>query len=1030
MIAAAARQVFRWTAALGVVALVWLPPARPPLAAQGDPNVVVDPSLFQGLRYRMIGPARGGRVTAVAGHRRQPLTFYMGATGGGVWKTTDAGITWRNVSDGFLATGSIGAVEVAESDPNVVYVGTGSACIRSNVIQGRGVYRSVDGGRTWSFLGLREVGQIGALRVHPADASVAYVAALGQPFGPNPERGVFRTTDGGKTWKKVLYVNDRTGVVALAMNPANPRELYAGAWRGERKPWTIISGGPASEGGLYKTSDGGDTWTKLSAGLPQTLVGKLDVDVSRTKPDRVYVLLEAPGEARGLYRSDDGGRSFVQVNSSLDLVRRPFYYTHVTADPKDPDTVWVNNETFWKSTDGGKTFGPVPTPHGDNHGMWINPDQPEVFVQANDGGANVTQNGGQSWSTQLNQPTAELYQVDVDDQLPYRVYGAQQDTGAPVIVPALPPMARDYEDPLQLWLVGPGCETGPVKPKPGAPHVLFGVCKGEFYRMNLQSGQEQGYWVYPQNRYGHAARDIRYRFQRVSPFEFSPHDPNVIYHGSQYLHRSADGGRTWETVSPDLTANEPDKQGISGEPITRDITGEEVYSTIYAIGESKLERGVIWVGANDGPVHVTRDGGRTWKNVTPKGLPPGGRVQNLEPSPHRKGSAYVAVYRYLLDDWQPYIYGTRDYGATWTRLTDGRNGIPADFPTRVVREDPDVEGLLYAGTEFGMFVSVDDGAHWQSLQQNLPVTPVTDIRVHRQDLVLSTMGRSFWILDDLTPLQETVRASRSGAAKVGDGPAHLFAPRPAWRMRYAAMGGAPDAPQYPSVGAHVDYYLAAEPAGPVTLEILDGAGAVIRTFSSEVPPGSAAGAGQGMGRPGRPRPAPLRVEKTPGMHRFAWDLRHPGPAGGGGGADGGPMVVPGRYQARLGVGAWSATQPFEVRIDPRVTADGVTQADLVEQLDLLVRVRDAVADARRLAEQVREARERASSDPVRAKALGAIHDRLVTAGGSYPQPMLIDQFANISRMLGQADQKPGRDAWARYDDLVKELEAIKAAVPR
>jgi photosystem II stability/assembly factor-like uncharacterized protein len=995
-----------------------------PLAARAasDPNVLVEPALLQGLRYRMVGPSRGGRVTAVAGHRRERGTFYMGATGGGVWKTTDYGITWQNVSDGFLPTGSIGAIAVAESEPKVVYVGTGSAAIRSNVIQGRGVYKSTDAGRTWAFVGLREAGQIGAVRVHPENPDVAYVAALGQAFGPNPDRGVFRTTDGGRTWKKVLFVNDRTGVVSLAMNPRDPRELYAGAWRAERKPWTIISGGPASEGGVYKTTDGGDTWTRLSKGLPTDLIGKVAVDVSPADPSRVYVLLEAPGRERGLYRSEDAGLSFAQVSDDPNLIRRPFYYTYVNADPKDKNTVYVNNESFFKSTDGGRRFRALLTPHGDNHGMWINPDDPELFIQSNDGGANVTQNGGRSWSSQQNQPTAELYQVEVDDQFPYRLYGAQQDTGAPVIVPSLPPMARSYESPLQLWTNGPGCETGPVKPKPGDPDVIYGACKGEFYRMSLKTGQEQAYWIYPQNRYGHAARDIRYRFQRVSPFEISPHDPETIYHGSQFLHRTRDGGRTWETISPDLTANEPDKQGVSGEPLTRDITGEETYSAIYAIRESRLEKGVVWVGSNDGPVHVTRDGGRSWTNVTPKGLPPGGRVQNIEDSPHRRGSAHVAVYRYLLNDWRPYVYGTDDYGASWRLLTDGRNGIPTDYPTRVVREDPERAGLLYAGTEFGLFVSVDAGGHWQPLQQNLPVAPVTDIRVHHGDLVVSTMGRSFWIMDDVKPLQE-IAAGLAAGFRAATG---LFTPRAAFRMRYLPVSRRPFDPEYPPPGAIIDYFLSAEPKGELALEIRDAKGDLVRALSSAAGETTSSGPAAApvpgdMEDPARVAPA-VRLSPTAGAHRFTWDLRYapvPGVRGGG------PLVLPGTYEVRLSADGWKEAHPLEVRLDPRLAADGVTPADLRELLDLQLKVADAMRQAREAADSLRLAQPRS---PETTKRLEQLLARLVTATGPYPQVMLIDQLANVARMLGQADQKPGRDAYLRYDDLRRELDALLAEV--
>ena len=1015
-----------------------VPPAA--IRAEDDPNTLVDPVLMQGLRYRMVGPTRGGRVTAVAGTRQQPGTFFMGATGGGVWKTTDYGQTWTNVSDGFFATGSIGAIAVAESNPDVVYVGTGSAAIRSNVIQGRGVYRSRDAGRTWTFVGLREAGQIGAVRVHPSNPDLAYVAALGQPFGPSPERGVFRTTDGGTTWTKVLFVNDRVGVVSLAMNPADPRELYAGAWRAERRPWTIISGGPASQTGLYKSTDGGDTWSKLGQDLPFDLIGKIAVDVSRADPRRVYVLLEAPGDQRGVYRSDDGGGSFTQVNSDFDLVRRPFYYTYITADPKDPDTVYVNNESFFKSTDGGRTFTRLRTPHGDNHGMWINPDDPNLFIQSNDGGANVTTNGGRTWTTQLNQPTAELYQVEVDDQFPYRIYGAQQDTGWPLIVPSLPPQAGGYLDALQFSSTGPGCETGPVKPTPGRPHVVWGVCKGEISRLDLRTGQESHYWVYPQDRYGHAPRDIRFRFQRVSPFEFSPHDPNVLYHGSHVLHRTTDGGVTWEVISPDLTAHEADKQGRPGEPITPDITGEEVYSAIYAIRESPRERGVIWVGANDGPVHVTRDGGATWTNVTPPQLPPGGRVQSIEPSPHRDGSAYVAVYRYLLNDWQPYIFRTDDHGRTWTRLTTGANGIPADVPTRVVREDPEREGLLYAGTEFGLFVSFDNGAHWQSLQLNLPVTPVTDLRVHRGDLVLSTMGRSFWVLDNVSPLRELAGRARQGlgpgASGLGPAGQHpwLLKPRDAYRIRYRPSQGGSATVEYPPPGAQIDYVLAAEPGGRVTIDILDASGAVIRSFDSETAPPvrSEDDPDESMGGPSRGRGRAGRPGTTRGANRFVWDLRHEGLEGGRPGApQRGPLATPGTYRIRLTVDGRSSTQPLLVRMDPRVEAAGVTARDLEEQLALQLELRGALRDAQRAATRLAEARERVRQESGYGRALDAIEtlqDQLVTGTGPCPQRMLIDQLANVYRMIDQADQKVGRDAFERFRDLRTELDEVLARV--
>jgi len=996
--------------------------------AQGqepDPNVVYEPTLFQGLSYRMIGPSRGGRVTAVTGIADQPGTFYMGATGGGVWKTTDYGATWVNVSDGYFQTASIGAIDVADSDPDVVYVGTGSDGIRSNVITGRGVYKSTDAGRSWTFIGLRDVGQIGAVIIHPEDPDLVYLAAIGHAFGPSPERGVYRTRDGGASWEKLLFVSDSTGAVDLEFAPDNPRQIYASMWRAERKPWTIISG--AREGGVYKSRDGGDTWTKLTNGLPAGLIGKSDLAVSAADPDRVYVLVEAPDGERGLYRSDDRGASFRLVNTEPGLTDRPFYYCNVDADPTNADIVYVNSTRFYKSVDGGATFRRLSTPHGDNHDMWINPNDPDIFIQSNDGGANVTLNGGRSWSTQHNQPTAELYQVDIDDQFPYWVYAGQQDNST-IAVPSRPPYSAPA-GPTAYWRSIGGCETGPAVPKPGDPTIVYANCKGRFGRYSYETGQEKGYFVGAQYMYSHNPRDLKYRFQRVSPIEISPHDPNVIYHASQYLHRTTDEGVTWETISPDLTAFDPTKQVISGTPLTRDITGEEFYSTIYAVEVAPHTPDVIWVGANDGPVHITRDGGVTWTEITPRPLPPEGRVQTIEPSPHRPGKAYIAVYRYLLGDWQPYIYRTDDYGASWTRLTTGTNGIPADYPTRVVREDPDREGLLYAGTEFGMFISFDDGAHWQSFQLNLPVTPVTDIEVHQQDLVLSTMGRSFWILDDVTPLHELDPRLTSAQG-------HLFRPRAAYRMRYRSFGRQPSDPEYPRVGAMIDYYLAEEPAGELALEILDASGKLVRAFSGVGPAGEEVEGEPEWTRAGFGGVVTPRLPKEAGMHRFIWDLRYPGawaaePRRAG---SYGPLVLPGTYQARLSLGDWTQTHSFEVLIDPRVAEDGVTQEDLKAQLAFNLQLVDLMSDARKAAHRIRSVREEFEKRTAeiedrdlsnRARRLeqqvASVEAQLVTEEGRYPQPMLIEQLGYLYGMTSRADQKLGADAYARFDELKAEL---------
>ena len=985
-------------------------------AAQAE---TYDPALWSGMRYRMIGPERGGRVTAVTGVPSQPYTFYMGSTGGGVWKTTDAGHSWANVSDGQIPVGSMGAVEVSWSDPNIVYAGTGSSKIRSNVSIGRGIYKSTDAGKTWVFVGLRDAGQIATIRIHPTNPDIVYIAVTGNPFVPNKERGVYRTSDGGKTWKNVLFVSDTCGAADLELQPGNPNVIFASMWHGQRKPWTIISG--AREGGIYKSTDGGDKWTKLAGGLPNELIGRSNVAIPAANPNRIYALIEAkPGS--GLYRSEDAGATWTLVNGSGSLITRPFYYTTLGADPNNPDVVWVGDEGWFKSADGGKTFRRSPVPHGDNHDVWINPKNSQYMIQGNDGGANISLDGGRTWSTQYNQPTAEIYQVALDNQYPYRVYGAQQDNTT-VIVPSLPlGNGQDFR-------IGPGCETGPVIPDPANPDIVFGSCKGQFSRLNLTTTNEERYWIGAQSLYGNPGTDLIYRFQRVSPMEISPHDPRVVYYGSQYVHRTRDGGVTWERISPDLTAHPPGTQGISGEPITRDMTGEEVYSTLYSIRESPVQKGLIWTGSNDGPIYVTRDDGKTWINVTPKGMEPGGRVQNIEPSPRRAGTAYVAMYRYLLGDFAPYIYRTDDFGKTWTRLTDGTNGIAKDEPTRVVREDPDRAGLLYAGTEFGMYVSFDNGARWQSLQLNLPATPVTDIKLTHKDLVLSTQGRSFWILDDLTPLHQL-------SGKLASAQAVLFDPREAVRTPARGGGGGlgmRSGAQYPLPGAMIDYYLAAPPSGDITLDVLDPSGKVIRKFTSagDAEDRSAdADSGGGEDEEGgfRVRGGPTRLEKSAGMHRFTWDLRYPGPwmsnARPEGGA--GPMAVPGKYAIRLTAGSWTSTQPLTIVEDPRVTKAGVTLADLREQHAHDLRVRDLASDVNKAVARVRAGQTRLRDSAGGAgdtlAKLNELATHLITPSIRYSKPELQTHIQYLYSLTNATDQKIGRDAIERYEVLRKELD--------
>jgi photosystem II stability/assembly factor-like uncharacterized protein len=996
------------------------PAARPAAAPMKmpEPMAGVDPALLRGLRYRLVGPSRGGRVTTVTGVPSQPRTFYMGVASGGVFRTTDAGATWTPITDGKVPVGSIGAIAVADSDPRTIYLGTGSDGVRSNVSTGRGVYKSTDGGETWSFAGLYDVGQIGGVRIHPTNPEIAWVAANGDIFKPNAERGIFKTTDGGKTWRKTLFLSPEVGAMDVELQPGNPEVVYAWMSRLERKPWTIISG--SRDGGFYKSTDGGERFTRVGTGLPQELIGKGNLAVTAARPDRIYALIEArPGG--GFYRSDDGGQTWALVNGQASLVQRPFYYTTIGADPSLADVVYAGAEGFFKSTDAGRTFVALRTPHGDNHDIWINPKDGNVMVQANDGGANVSLDGGRTWSTQMNQPTGEFYGVWADQQFPYLLYGAQQDNSTV--------MMSSVADPFDVQAIdadGPGCETGPILPHPANPKIVYGSCKGQFGVMNLETRQEKQYWIGGQSLYGNPASDLIFRMQRVSPMATSPHDPDVLYYGSQYVHRTRDRGVTWERISPDLTANLPCCQGVSGEPITRDVTGEEFYSTLYALAESPLERGVIWAGANDGPFHVTRDNGKTWANVTPKDLPagPGGRVQFIEASPHRKGSAYYAMYRYLLGDYQPYIYRTDDYGRTWTRLTDGKNGIPADWPTRVVREDPDRQGLLYAGTEFGMFISFDNGRGWQPFQLNLPATPITDLKVHRKDLLVATQGRGFWILDNLSSLHQMTPQTASQAVIV-------YKPRDGYRTRVSPA----------TLGPTVEYYLAAAPPGPVVVDILDAKGSVVGSYNSDAPAGGGGRAGRGRGgaaaaenidpemmegrAAGRGRlSGPARVTKAAGLNRYVWDVRQ----------QNGIVMPPGPYQVRVKVGDVAQTQPLVVRTDPRLAADGVSDADLREQFEHNVRMRELVEAVNRVAARLREAQNRlrtaTGAEAETAKAVDALAARVFTEPVRYGKPGIQAHITYLAGMTTAVDQKIGRDAIERYQALKKDLDAITADLDR
>ena len=1002
-------------------------------AARG--NVAFDPAVYGALRYREIGPFRGGRSTAVAGVPAEPFTFYMGNSGG-LWKTTNAGQSWTNLSDGHFETGSIGAIAVADADPNVIYVGTGQACLRGNVSTGLGVYRSNDAGKSWRHIGLRSVGQIARVRVHPANPELVYVAAVGHAFGPNEDRGVFRSKDGGATWARVLAISPKTGVTDLAMDANNPRILYAAAWTGERKPWTIVSG--SEESALYKSVDGGDTWKKLGGGLPAGVVGKIGVAVSPANSRRVWAIVEA--DAGGLFRSDDGGETWtlLETNQRRRLIQRSWYYMHVFADPRDQNGVYVLNVDNFASTDGGRTFDELTTvPHGDGHDLWVNPRDSNLLVMGHDGGASVSLDRGKTWSGINNQPTAEIYYVTVDNQFPYNIYGAQQDNST-IRVPS---RFSGGLTPYAHWQSVGGCEDGQIAVDPRNPNVVYAGCYGgEITRVDLGTGQERDILAYPQMEVGLAPKDLRYRFNWNAPIRLSPHDPRILYHASQVLHRSTDEGQSWQVISPDLSRNDKTKQDYAGEPITKENTGVEVYANILTFEESPITAGLLWAGTDDGLVHVSRDAGRTWKNITPKGMPEWATVQMLEPSRHHPGRVFAAVHRYRFEDYKPYIFRTNDYGETWELLTDGRNGIVDGNPTRVVREDPDRRGLLYAGTEFGMFVSFDDGRRWQTLQLNLPIVPITDLAVHQKDLVVSTQGRSFWVLDDLSPLHQMTPAAASARA-------HLFAPRDTYRVSTQGRRRQANRGENPPNGAAIYYTLSDVPAGEVTIEILDAKGERIQLFSSEREPAPSLPADRILDF--RASDGDRLVPKARGMNRFVWDLRYPVvdvvPDAIVWGYHGGATAVPGRYQVKLTAEGRSYTQALSIVRDPRATA---TAADYDAQLALMLRMRqmlndtyDGVRTVRAIRQQARHVVERLAAAGADVRELrtraDALDAKVTAVEGELMQPKnaadqdvenfptkLDNQIAYVYWKVGEPDARPTDGQAERVADLAKEKDAL------
>lgn len=1027
----------------------------------------MDPALLQSLEWRSVGPYRGGRVVAVAGDPSDPEVFYFGACAGGVWKSLDGGKYWQNVSDGFFKTASVGALAVADANPNVIYAGMGESCIRGNVSHGDGVYKSTDGGRTWKHMGLQDTRHIARIRVHPANPDLVYVAALGHAYGPNQERGVYRSSDGGRTWERILFRSEQAGAIDLSMDPHHPGTIYAAIWQTVRTPWSLESGGPDSS--LYCTTDGGDTWTELTnnPGLPAGLKGRIGVAVSPARPDRVWTVVEA--EDGGLFRSDDGGETWERVSEDLNLRQRPWYYMHIFADPQDAETVYVLNLQAWKSTDAGRSFTQMTTPHGDNHDLWIDPRNPKRMIEGNDGGACVSFNGGDSWSTIYNQPTAQFYHLTTDNQVPYRIYGTQQDNSA-VSVPSR--SARGAVSWTDCYPVG-SSESGYIAVRPDNPNIVYSGAIGSapggggvLLRYDHGTGQVKIITVWPEAYGGWGARDLKHRFQWTYPIVLSPHDPDVLYVTGEQVFRSTNEGQSWESISPDLTCNDVSKLGPSGGPVTKDTTGAEHYCTIFAFAESPHEPGVFWAGSDDGLLHLSRDGGKGWENVTPKDLPEWTTISMIEVSPHDPALAYFAAHRYRLDDDQSFIFKTDDYGKNWQAI--GIGALGRDF-VRCLREDPSRRGLLYAGTETGIYVSVDDGASWQPFRQNLPAVPVYDLIVKNTDLVAATHGRSFWILDDLTPLHQI-------SEQVTAAPAHLFRPRPTIRFlpafgfprppvagkfyqlaagtaatfyeRQRPEGGVErtflDAGKNPPDGVIVTYYLREAPEDEVTLTFLDAKGQAIRQFSSKAPEPANGGV--------RQQP---RLPAKRGTNRFVWDMRYPEAHRVPGDVTTersvvGPLAPPGAYQVQLEVGGTTYTESVTILKDPRVQA---SQQDFDEQFALLITIRDKLSETHDAINQLRsvrlqveewERRLNASQDgpslspsvskQVRSLAgelkqkLSAVEDELIQSRAKVPSDTLNlatrlnAKLASLTSVVASADGAPTQQSYDVFDHLSAQID--------